>query len=108
MKLTDLEPRWYKSKGIAGISFLCPHCRQSRLGVLIDHSTPHVIQVDGDDEITHMPKNAQVWQVTGDAPTFDGETHGGFDNIRIVPSIDASSFGHWHGYIGLNTPGEVT
>lgn len=102
MRLTDLEPRWFSkgdSTGIAGISFLCPHCRVSRLGVLVDHSAPHVVAVPGDADITHTPHNEEVWQITGDAPTFDGLNHGGFDNVTLTPSVDSSKFGHWHGFI---------
>ena len=107
MKLTELEPRWYSvgdSKGIAGISFQCPHCKKERLGVRIDHQNPHVIQVDHDNDITTAPINVQIWQVTGDAPTLNGETHGGFENITLTPSVDSSASGHWHGFI---TNGEI-
>lgn len=110
MKLTELEPRWFsagESSGIAGISFQCPHCaglpagdpNKSRLGVRIDHSAPHIISVTGDPAITHIPTNQQVWQISGDVPSFDGEIHGGFDNVTLTPSVDASKLGHWHGYI---------
>lgn len=107
MKLTELEPRWYSvddSKGIAGISFLCPHCKQERLGVRIDSANAHVISVDHDNDITTAPINVQVWQITGDAPSFDGENHGGFENVSLFPSVDASASGHWHGNI---TNGEI-
>lgn len=107
MKLTELEPRWFSvqdSTGIAGISFLCPHCRQARLGVRIAHAAPHIISVGQDEEITHFPAGAQVWQITGNAPTFDSENHGGFENVSLFPSVDASASGHWHGFI---TNGEV-
>ena len=115
MKLTELEPRWYSVQGgtaIAGISFQCPHCaglpagapNKSRLGVRIDHATPHIISILGDANITHTPTNEQVWKITGDAPSFDGEIHGGFENITLTPSVDASKSGHWHGFI---TNGEI-
>ncbi len=107
MKLTELEPRWFSvgdTTGIAGISFLCPHCKQDRLGVRIDHAAPHVISVHYDHDITHLSGDEQVWQITGDAPAFDGMTHGGFDNVSLTPSVDASASGHWHGFI---TNGEV-
>ena len=107
MKLTDLEPRWYSvgdSKGISGISFLCPHCKQTRLNVRIDSATPHITQVDHDNDITTAPINVQIWQISGDAPTFDGESHGGFENVTLTPSVDASASGHWHGFI---TNGEI-
>lgn len=102
MKLTELEPRWFavgNSKDIAGISFLCPHCNQARLGVRINHQPPHIIQVEVDHDITHLPKNGQVWQISGDVPSFDGLNHGGFENVTLIPSVDASKSGHWHGFI---------
>ncbi len=102
MGLTELEPRWFsdgKNNNIAGISFRRPHCRMSRLGVRVDHSAPHIIQVTRDNDITHVPTNAQVWQITGNSPSFDGEVHGGFDHITLSPSVDASQAGHWHRYI---------
>ena len=108
MKLIDLQPRWFSvgdSTGIAGISFACPHCKalgmasSARLGVRISHSAPHIISVGYDHDITHLPNSEQVWQITGDAPSFDGDTHGGFDNISLTPSVDASKSGHWHGFI---------
>jgi len=108
MRLTDLEPRWFSvggTTGIAGISFVCPHCKAlgmvnpARLGVRIDHATPHIISVSYDHDITHVPKSEQVWQITGDAPTFDGEIHGGFDSISLTPSVDSSKSGHWHGFV---------
>lgn len=115
MKLTELEPRWFSvggTTGIAGISFQCPHCvglpagdpKKSRLGVRIAHAAPHVISIPGDQSITHTPTNEQVWQITGDAPSFDGEIHGGFDTVSLTPSVDASKSGHWHGWI---TNGEI-
>jgi len=107
MRLTDLSPRWFAvgdSSGIAGISFLCPHCKQERLGIRIDHSAPHVIAVDADHSITHFPSETQVWQISGDALTFDGMEHGGFESVTLTPSVDASASGHWHGFI---TNGEI-
>lgn len=102
MKLIELEPRWFSTSnnpGIAGISFLCPHCRQVRLSVMVSHAAPHVIQPPIDHDISHLPRAGQLWQISGDAPTFDGLEHGGFDNVTLSPSVDASGSGHWHGFI---------
>ena len=105
MKLTDLEPRWSKdANGNFGISFECPHCHEQRLAILIDHSEPHLVNVPFPDASNLNINQRQCWKVTGDSPTFDGFNHGGFDNITITPSIDASASGHWHGFI---TNGEV-
>jgi hypothetical protein len=108
MQLTDLEPRWFShdaSNEIHGLSFLCPHCKESRLGILFSHSIAHDQPVPTDDSITHLPRTEHVWQITGDTPTFDGEKHGGFENITLLPSVDESASGHWHGFI---TNGVVT
>jgi len=107
MKLTDLNPRWFSvgrdNKNIAGISFLCPCCKKIRFGVRVNHSEPHIIQVERDPEITHI--SSQVWKISGDNPSFNGLNHGGFENVSLTPSIDGSKSGHWHGFI---TNGEVT
>ena len=102
MKLTDLEPRWWSDKddkSIAGISFLCPHCRESRLAVRVDHAAPHIIQVPDGSDLHFHAHNEEVWQMSGEAPSFDGYAHGGFEHVTLSPSVDASKHGHWHGFI---------
>lgn len=102
MKLTDLNPRWAADydilvgdhvvhdedrKGMA-VTFDCPHCRTTRLGVFfrnpVDGKPP---SDDFDDK--------RLW-------TRAGET---FETLSLTPSIDASASGHWHGFI---TNGEIT
>jgi hypothetical protein len=105
MRITELEPRWSRdANGNNGISFLCPHCLVQRLAVLVDHATPHLVNVPFPDSSNINVNQKQCWQITGDAPTFDGLNHGGFDNVSLTPSVDASEFGHWHGHI---TNGEI-
>jgi hypothetical protein len=102
MKLKELDPRWYgtrTSDELVGMSFLCPCCREIRLGVRFSHLAPHILQPDG---AIHIP--TQVWKISGDEPSFSEDLHHGFDNVSLTPSVDASSFGHWHGFI---TNGEV-
>ncbi len=87
MRLTDLEPAWlgfYDGPPQCGISFRCPckpECRQ-RIHVMFDTS------------ITDQPAPAE----RGGAPRWrrEGRT---FETLTLTPSIDASSFGHWHGWI---------
>lgn len=100
MKLTELEPRWFTD----GLSFLCPHCRVVRLAVRASHSSPHLISNASDLAKMHLLKPEYVWKISGDKPTFDGLNHGGFENVTLIPSVDASKFGHWHGFI---TNGEI-
>lgn len=94
MKLTDLDPNWavdadiviggvkrhYDDRHGMAVSFLCPHCRQTRLAVWFANP------IDGlpptDDAET-------LWQRSGES----------FENLTLSPSVDASKFGHWHGFI---------
>ena len=102
MRLIELEPRWYgtrDSAGIVGMSFLCPCCKKIRIAVRFSHSAPYILQPDG---AVHIP--TQIWKITGDAPSFSEYKHEGFDNVSLTPSVDASGFGHWHGFI---TNGEI-
>jgi len=105
MKLTELEPRWFgggaDNKEIHGLSFQCPHCKTIRLGVPFHHSAP---QRMSDDQSIHHTLGEFIWQITGDAPIFDGLKHGGFESVSLTPSVDASKIGHWHGFI---TNGEI-
>jgi hypothetical protein len=98
MKLTDLEPRWYGSEGITyGMSFLCPHCQQQRLGVAFHHAGHEAME---DSVIrAHSLTTQHIWSITGDIITFDGLDHHGFDHVTLSPSVDASQTGHWHGFI---------
>lgn len=111
MKMTDLEPRWWSDTGgkeIKGISFLCPHCKAVRLSVRVDHTAAHTIPVkeliSNSVPPTFVVHNVQVWQISGDSPSFDGYAHGGFEHVSLSPSVDASKHGHWHGFV---TNGEV-
>lgn len=95
MRLSDLEPRWALDADIIvcgtvvhdehrqgmGLTFLCPHCRATRLGVFIANP------VDGGPPSDDA---SQLWtRVSGDS----------FENLTLSPSIDVSKSGHWHGHI---------
>src|SRR4051812_3487927 len=99
MKLTELNPRWLLDADIVvggqsihnehrvgmAVTFDCPHCRTTRLGVFFANP------IDGG-----LPSDdGKLWQRTGDS----------FDNLSLSPSIDVSAHGHWHGFI---KDGEVT
>ncbi len=98
VKLTDLEPRWFvhTNTGVTGMSFLCPHCRKTRLAVQFHHTAPAAMK---SDPSLHHTLDTFIWQITGDAPSFGEETHGGFEHVSLTPSVDASKLGHWHGWI---------
>jgi hypothetical protein len=99
MRLVDLEPHWAMDADILvgdailhdadrhgmGVTFLCPHCRVTRLGVFFRNP------IDGKGA-SDAPR---LWQRTGDT----------FEALSLSPSIDASAHGHWHGFI---QNGEVT
>lgn len=93
--LIDLDPRWYAFEPggpRVGLTFLCPHCQQERVGVVFHHRGHEAIE---DAYLkAHQPTENHVW-------TIDGED---FHNLTITPSIDASKIGHWHGFV---TNGEI-
>lgn len=90
MLLTQLKPRWIGENGRSGlgVSFDCPHCFQldptnpapQRLAIAFQ------IPLDGGERASGF-KN--YWE-------RHGET---FEDLSLVPSIDASGFGHWHGWM---------
>lgn len=96
MRLLDLNPRWYTVRASrVGMTFECPHCAGSgsRLAV--------ALHLDG----TNMdpdPDNPQQFEAGEYVWTVSGGT--GFADMSLTPSVDASSSGHWHGYI---TDGEA-
>ncbi len=100
MRLLDLNPRWYSygdSPDIVGITFDCPCCApdgkvsslgtkyRPRLGVLFVNE----IDRDGLPNDVHWTRGGRKWTRTGET----------FETLSLTPSIDASSFGHWHGCI---------
>jgi len=94
MRLVDLDPRWacdadivvdgvkkhFEGRHGMAVTFDCPHCRAIRLAVWF------VNPIDGGpptDDADHL------WTRIGDT----------FDSLTLSPSIDASTHGHWHGFI---------
>ena len=122
MRLTELDPRWigaggdgiYNADGTPstprhgiGLMFLCPcgPCTAKRTG---DRDKDFHLQVyvnvdpplDGSPVWKSSP-NMPAWKRTGDT----------FDTLKLTPSIlsDPAKGGcGWHGYVGLNVPGEGT
>lgn len=97
MRLTDLNPRFYvlvDGGPRVGLTFECPHCRETRLGVLFHHRGHEAME----DEVIHAEAPANhdpIW-------TWDGTD---FTDLSLSPSVDASGRGHWHGFV---SNGEVT
>jgi hypothetical protein len=96
MRLIELQPRWWSAHAGEhdgghdrhGVTFLCPHCKTQRLGVAFDHSPAHL-------DLPNTPYAENVWHAEGDTS---------FETLTLTPSVDASSCGHWHGFI---TNGEI-
>lgn len=96
MKLSDLDPRWFDFDGQrAGFTFLCPHCRTTRIGC---KSIPLPMRDQCEIFAAAFPENAgeivpmkqdYSWSIVG----------ADWDSISVSPSIDASASGHWHGTI---------
>jgi hypothetical protein len=95
MKLTELEPRWYvfETGGPrVGLTFLCPHCQEQRLGVTFHNQGEEAM----DDAYILAKRPAEkIWTLVGPEE---------FATLTLTPSIDASHVGHWHGFI---TDGEI-
>jgi len=101
MKLAELEPRWCAELNAPegtkqGVGFLCPHCRQIRLAIFfdppIDGPTPEiksVLRSQGEGHLADHHLGRILWKRTGDT----------FETLSLSPSVDASAFGHWHGFI---------
>ena len=74
-----------------GMTFLCPHCRQIRLGIAFDPPIGgEILDTIIGPRLTLTHTDMKVWKRSG------GET---FETICLSPSIDTSEHGHWHGFI---------
>lgn len=99
MKLIELDPRWacdadiviggtvkhFKNRHGMALSFECPHCRVIRLAVWFSNPI---------DKLPPTDDMKTLWTRVGES----------FETLTLTPSIDASSDGHWHGFI---TDGEI-
>jgi len=94
VKLGELEPRWFaqgEGRHGMGVSFLCPHCRRTRIPV------PFAQPLDGGP-----PLPGATWERTGTT----------FDDLTLQPSISFMAVApdgdnvieHWHGHV---TKGKV-
>ncbi len=109
MKLTELSPKWLKIKDrIVGLVFLCPHCQATWVSCFFE-KLPLFKDSDGErfsentqfglfqriveedfEKANVIPCNpAAIWTKSSDT----------FENLTIMPSLDFSASGHWHGFI---------
>jgi hypothetical protein len=91
MKLTELKPRFFKEpdqEGVVGLTFLCPHCQTTRLGVHFNDVGHTLIGVHEPEAVRAQP-GVEVWTLTGTS----------FEDLSLTPSVDASATGHWHGFV---------
>jgi hypothetical protein len=97
MRLIDLDPRWFALEAggpRVGLTFDCPCCRETRIGVAFHHTGHEAIE----DEYIRAHGNGSprfIWTLEAGAD---------FETLTLSPSIDASASGHWHGFI---TAGEI-
>ncbi len=96
MKLLELNPRWVgldNASFIFGISFDCPTKREQRLVVFFD---PPIDPFGWTEKGIVLPtfEGHKVWKREGDT----------FESLSLTPSIDASRYELWHGFI---TKGEI-
>jgi hypothetical protein len=106
MRLSELNPRWVNDVGAPadakqGVSFLCPCCRTTKLAIFFDvplcGNPPAALDNSARVDAGHLTDHhvgSILWHREGSD----------FETLSLTPSIDASSFGHWHGYI---TAGEI-
>lgn len=96
MRLSDLNPSFFTEwsppdqpqRSGCGVIFDCPHCVAAGkpVGEREILSVPFANPIDGGPA---MSTRKVLWQRTGDT----------FENLTLAPSVDASGFGHWHGFI---------
>lgn len=97
MKLADLEPRWKEHDGNprAGLIFKCPCCQKMWLTAkAVPIATRDQFKMYEDES---KASGGQVVTCRSDAVwSFSGDD---FETLSATPSVDASSSGHWHGFI---------
>lgn len=102
MTLLELAPHWVAAADAPpdtkqGVSFLCPHCRTTRLAVFFDVPVCGAAPVDlptlqrqqADGHLADHHLGRILWHREGDT----------FADLTLQPSVDASHFGHWHGSV---------
>ena len=104
MRLIDLYPRWGIDADIV-IGGVSKHF-EGRTGMAVSFECPHCVAREiatGDKRVQRLA----VWfanPIDGGPPTDDAKTlwtrtGDTFETLTLSPSVDASSDGHWHGFI---------
>lgn len=102
MRLNDLEPRWLSLNGKrVGFIFRSPTKREY-FQTCFAQNTPHreqrraVRELLGTEDLSvvQLCKNECAWTITGDD----------FGSLSVMPSLDGSAGGLWHGFV---TNGEI-
>lgn len=98
--LTRLAPEWIGEyvDGVdtgrkMGIKFLCPCrlCRANGVTIAVRFAQPVGGGAPSPDMADRVGNNKGLrWARTGET----------FETLSLSPSVDASSSGHWHGFIG--------
>lgn len=112
MKLVELDPRWIEYEGRkVGFVFLCPHCFPKQRQWLSCFFEPFSVLNGGKEPNQYhffeqaIPSEEEAEQAVGcNKRASWTKTSEDFGNISVMPSIDASAAGHWHGFV---TNGEV-
>lgn len=106
MNLLDLDPKWLTNDGRrVGFTFLSPigkqgktHWRQSCFSIPSPSSREQwklFGAVHGNGACVQGCKEGIAWKINGD----QGIDHADFATISVMPSIDGSDGGLWHGFI---------
>jgi hypothetical protein len=115
MRLVDLAPRWFDVPGLGtdkdGITFICPcaTCCSAPRELGFGQGGPARLGVQFANPIGSDPKPLMDWEqklrhtelATFDVPPGylwrrEGDT---FETLTLIPSVDASKSGHWHGFV---------
>ncbi|SEC00360.1 hypothetical protein [Bradyrhizobium erythrophlei] len=105
-RLADLDPRWVMKNGSrVGFTFRCPtDPRWRQLCKVVPLSTREQWSLLSGGEDGHEAEHTQTarhdvcWTIKGGIEAAE------FDTLTVMPSIDGSAGGLWHGFI---TNGEV-
>jgi hypothetical protein len=109
LRLVELEPKWLTiGDRKVGLVFKCPHCRSTWLSCFFE-KTPKWKDGDGErfSETTQFGMFQRINEADFDksniVPCRDDfawtRTGDNFESLTIIPSLDCSAAGHWHGFI---------
>jgi hypothetical protein len=105
MKLIELNPQWFTfNEQRIGFIFKCPCCPNGPTYLTCKNRVLEITQQW--DIIENQFPDIDLSELVPAKVEFSWKIlSNDFNTLSVTPSIDASSSGHWHGYI---TNGEVT